>query len=80
MIDTPCVEEGERYLFASQLRDVERYARLYYDLSINIEGIEAIHHLLDRMNGLREEVRTLRSRLRLYEPWDQDVYDAEDIF
>lgn len=80
MIDTPCVEEGERYLFASQLRDVERYARLYYDLSINIEGIEAIHHLLDRMNGLREEVRTLRSRLRLYEPWDQDVYDAEDVF
>ena len=72
--------KGERYLFASQLRDVERYARLYYDLSINIEGIEAIHHLLDRMNGLREEVRTLRSRLRLYEPWDQDVYDAEDIF
>ena len=80
MIDTPCVEEGERYLFASQLRDVERYARLYYDLSINIEGIEAIHHLLDRMNGLREEVRTLRSRLRLYEPWDQDVYDVEDVF
>lgn len=80
LIDTPCVEEGERYLFASQLRDVERYARLYYDLSINIEGIEAIHHLLDRMNGLREEVRTLRSRLRLYEPWDQDVYDAEDVF
>ena len=80
MIDTPCVEEGERYLFTSQLRDIERYARLYYDLSINIEGIEAIHHLLDRVSGLREEVRTLRSRLRLYEPWDQDVYDAEDVF
>ena len=72
--------DGESYLYVSQLPELEQYARLYYDLSINIEGIEAIHHLLDRMSGLREEVRTLRSRLRLYEPWDQDVYDAEDVF
>lgn len=38
--------EGESYLPASQLYDVERYTRMYYDLSINIEGIDAIHHLL----------------------------------
>ena len=30
--------EGESYLPASQLYDVERYTRMYYDLSINIEG------------------------------------------
>ena len=34
------------YLFSSQLRDLEQYTRMYYDLSINIEGIEAIHHML----------------------------------
>ena len=39
-------EDGERCLLFSQLPDVERYSRMYYDLSINIEGIDAIHHLL----------------------------------
>ena len=36
------ITDGERYLFSSQLRDLEQYTRMYYDLSINIEGIEAI--------------------------------------
>ena len=42
-------EGGERYLPFSELPDVERYSRMYYDLSINMEGIDAIHHLLARM-------------------------------
>lgn len=33
------ITDGERYLFSSQLRDLEQYTRMYYDLSINIEGI-----------------------------------------
>lgn len=62
------VAEGERYLLLSQLRTLEQYTRMYYELSINIEGIEAIHHMLDRMEGLRHEVVLLRNKLRLYEP------------
>lgn len=31
-------EGGERYLPFSELPDVERYSRMYYDLSINMEG------------------------------------------
>lgn len=31
-------EGGERCLQFAQLPDVERYSRMYYDLSINIEG------------------------------------------
>ena len=46
-------EGGERYLTFTQLPDVERYSRMYYDLSINIEGIDAIHHLLQRMEEMR---------------------------
>ena len=33
------ITDGERYLFSSQLRDLEQYTRMYYDLSINIEGM-----------------------------------------
>lgn len=60
-------EAGERYLLFSQLPDVERYSRMYYDLSINIEGIDAIHHLLERMEGMQREIHSLHSRLRLFE-------------
>lgn len=61
------IEEGIVYFPSSQLHDLERYSRMYYDLSINIEGIEAIHHMLNRMENLQKELDMLRSRLRLYE-------------
>ena len=40
------------YFPASQLSELERYTHLYYDLSINIEGIDAIRHLLQRIEDL----------------------------
>ena len=59
-------EGGERYLPFSELPDVERYSRMYYDLSINMEGIDAIHHLLARMEEMQREIHSLRGRLRLH--------------
>ena len=59
-------EGGERYLTFTQLPDVERYSRMYYDLSINIAGIDAIHHMLERIELLQQEVRSLRNELEFY--------------
>lgn len=59
-------EGGEHYLLLSELPNVERYSRMYYDLSINMEGIDAIHHLLERMEDMRHEMRSLRKQLLLY--------------
>ena len=59
-------EGGEHYLLASQLPDVERYSRMNYDLSINMEGIDAIHHLLERMELMRREISTLRNQLIVF--------------
>jgi len=59
--------EGEKYLYISQLPDLEQYTRLYYDLSINIEGIDAIRHLLKKIDTLQQEMDYLKNRLRLYE-------------
>lgn len=61
-----CTEDGERCLLFSQLPDVERYSRMYYDLSINMEGIDAIHHLLERMGEMQREIARLRARLRFF--------------
>lgn len=57
---------GEQYLLSSQLRDLERYSHLYYDLSINIEGIDAIRHMLERMENLQVEIRQLRRQLQWF--------------
>ncbi len=41
--------------------------RLHYDMEINVEGIEAINYLLQRMKTLQAEMVSLKNRLRLYE-------------
>lgn len=60
-------EGEERCLRAGQLPELEKYARMFYDLSINVEGIDAIHHILNRMEELQKELDDVKSRLRLYE-------------
>lgn len=67
-------ESGEHYLLVAQLPDVERYSRMYYDLSINMEGIDAIHHLLDRMELMKREINVLRNQLYVYRR-----YELEDV-
>lgn len=61
-------EENEHYLFTSQLNDLERYSRLYYDLAINMEGIDAIRNLLERIEDMQQEIRFLKRQLTLYVP------------
>ena len=51
LIEVRVIDE-ERYLPTSQLAELERYTHLYYDLSINIAGIDAIHHMLERIDCL----------------------------
>ena len=65
-------EAGEHYLLVAQLPEVERYSSMYYDLSINIEGIDAIHHLLERMEGMRREINSLHNRLSLYRKYEME--------
>ena len=66
LIEIIRIEETE-YIDESQLVQLERIVRFYYDLGINLEGIETINHLLDRMNDLQGEIIALKNRLRLYE-------------
>jgi chaperone modulatory protein CbpM len=66
LIEIVTVEETS-YIPASQLQELERIVRLYYDLDINLEGIETISHLLQRINQMQDEITTLRNKLRFYE-------------
>jgi hypothetical protein len=55
------------FIDAGQLQQLEKFIRLYYELDINLEGIETITHLLQRINSLQDEIIVLRNKLRLYE-------------
>jgi len=55
------------YISQSDLKRLEQLIRLHYDLQINLEGIDAITHLLNRIQNLQTELAAARNRLRLYE-------------
>ena len=59
---------GEKiFVSESELSKVEKLVRLYYEMDINIEGIETITYLLQRLNEMQEQVVQLNNRLRMYE-------------
>ncbi len=45
----------------TQLPQLEKFIDFHYALGINIEGLETIHHLLQRMDSLQEEVNRLKN-------------------
>ncbi|GAC1453834.1 MAG: hypothetical protein NVSMB7_16330 [Chitinophagaceae bacterium] len=59
--------ENKTYFKESQLNEVEKFVRLHYDLDINVEGIEDIGHLLEKLKEIQARNIELQNRLGLYE-------------
>jgi len=55
------------FINKEHINHLEKVIRLHYDLSINLEGIDAIHHLLRKVDSLQEEVTMLKNKLRMME-------------
>ena len=66
LIEITTIKESA-FIEADQLQQLEKFVRLYYELDINVEGIETINYLLHRINSMQDEITTLRNRLRIYE-------------
>jgi hypothetical protein len=58
--------EDSGFFSVEQLQQMEKYMRFYYELNFNLEGIDAIRHLLERVNNLQQEITAFRNRFRLY--------------
>jgi chaperone modulatory protein CbpM len=54
---TPCIPE-------SDLQKLEKMIRMHHELEINVAGIEAITHLLERVEQMQEEIRVLRNKVQ----------------
>ena len=59
--------EEKRFIILEEVVELEKYSRMYYDLNINVPGIEALKHMLEKLKELQQEADNLRARLRIYE-------------
>jgi hypothetical protein len=64
LIELRVVNEAT-YISEGELQKLEKMIRMHNELEINIPGIEAITHLLERVEQMQEELRVLRNRVRV---------------
>jgi len=61
------IQNENIYIPESELQKLEKMIRLHNDLEINVPGIEAITHLLERFEDLQNHTTHLKNKLRIYE-------------
>lgn len=59
------IVDNKQYIHISQLDALERYIRWHYDLSVNIEGIDIIQNLLNRIDEMQAEILHLKEIAKL---------------
>lgn len=57
----------EPHLPEQELPILEKMIRMHQELEINPQGLQAVYHLLEKVNNLQEEVTVLKRRLNLFE-------------
>ena len=53
--------EQTTFIPIDEVQKLEKFIRLHYDLDINLEGIETIYHLLEKIEQLQKEVFRLKT-------------------
>jgi len=66
LIDITVVKE-EIFVPASQLKQLEQLMRLKQEMDINIEGIESITYLLQRIRDMQQHIVELNNKLAFYQ-------------
>ena len=60
------IEEDDKYITYDYLQEIEQFVRWHYELEINMEGIEALYHMLQQVQQLQRDVEKLRGELNFY--------------
>jgi len=58
---------NEPHLHEFELPKLEKMLRLHQELEIDPQGLHAVHHLLEKMTLLQQEVALLRKKLNRFE-------------
>ncbi|MEO8886720.1 MAG: chaperone modulator CbpM [Mucilaginibacter sp.] len=59
--------DKQTFIPESELQKLEKMIRLHNELEINVAGIEAITHLLQRVELLNDRLQQMNNRLVFYE-------------
>jgi hypothetical protein len=62
--------DNDKFVAESQLLALEKIIRMHDEFGINLEGIETVNHLLEKINSLQSELTSLKNRLRFYEDFE----------
>lgn len=57
----------EECIEITEIKKLDKIMRLHFDLNINMEGIDSVLHLLDRVSNLQDQINELNNRIRFHE-------------
>jgi len=66
LIEIEVIEQNS-FIHQDHIGDLEKIIRLYKELNVNLEGIDVVFNLLEKERELRNELISIKNRLRLYE-------------
>lgn len=66
LIQTVTFEET-LYIDPEQVGQLEKFVRLHQDLAIHADDLDVVSELLERIDGLQQQVTQLQNRLAFYE-------------
>ncbi len=66
LIEITIIEE-KIFVPISQLQNLEKFVFWYHEMQINLEGIETISYLLQKINEMQQLILILNNKLMLYE-------------
>ena len=61
--------EDDEFLEPERLPLIEKMIRMHYDLKINLEGLDAIYHLLNKIEVLQQNLTAAQNKLRVFEKY-----------
>ena len=59
--------EASQYIDSDSVYEIEKIVRMHQELDVNIEGIDVVFNLLQKIDTLQKELTALKNRLNLYE-------------
>lgn len=66
LLEIKTIEETQ-YIHPEAIYEIEKMIRMHQDLEVNMEGIDVVFNLLQKIDDLQNELISVKNRLRLYE-------------
>ena len=64
LIEIKTIESSQ---YIDSVYEIEKIVRMHQELDVNIEGIDVVFNLLQKIDALQKELTAIKNRLNLYE-------------